>query len=147
MGRVWVVTSFTQFDPQHSWLIYMRPLTNSWKVLEFQSINVKTLKALVSMPSNRCVVVGCSNISDRNSRISLHKGSRLRQMDEICAFTSSKVQPTGRFVVCLKHFEDQRFVKSIHQNGTPIAAGILSNNLGRLLSLRSMTGCHEALLW
>ena len=73
------------------------------------------------MPASRCVVQGCSNISDVHKGISLHRCSP----DKLtCALWKRFVRthranfdPDSRFVVCSVHFEESCFERSVHMKG------------------------------
>lgn len=73
------------------------------------------------MPASRCVVQGCSNISDVDKGISLHRCSP----DKLtCALWKRFVRthranfdPDSRFVVCSVHFEESYFERSVHMKG------------------------------
>ena len=73
------------------------------------------------MPASRCVVHGCSNISDVDKGISLH---RCPPDKATCALWKRFVRthwatfdPDSRFVVCSVHFEESCFERSVHMKG------------------------------
>lgn len=73
------------------------------------------------MPTSRCVVQGCSNISDVDKGISLH---RCLPDKVTCALRKCFVwthwenfHPDSRFVVCSVHFEESCFERSVHMKG------------------------------
>ena len=65
------------------------------------------------MPSSRCVVHGCSNYANRNAGISLHLSpieNKIRVLwVQFVKTHRVNFNPTGRFVICSAHFDDQCF--------------------------------------
>ena len=73
------------------------------------------------MPSTRCVVQDCSNVSDKNTGISLHKSPNDESLRRIWVkFVQMKranVYPSSRerrFMICLEHFSTDCFERLFH---------------------------------
>lgn len=68
------------------------------------------------MPGSRCVVQGCNNVSNRKAGIGLHI-SPLVTLERSKWATwirqhRKNFSPTGRFMVCSKHFKNDCFLRS-----------------------------------
>ncbi|KAJ7331122.1 THAP domain containing [Desmophyllum pertusum] len=74
------------------------------------------------MPGRRCVVYGCSNISNPEGGISVHISPASKSMrDKWLRFVRThrvNFSPTGRFVVCSDHFNLESFERSFHVEGS-----------------------------
>ncbi|XP_031552628.1 THAP domain-containing protein 1-like, partial [Actinia tenebrosa] len=70
------------------------------------------------MPSNRCVVQGCSNKSDPKNGISVHSSpiNKLERAKWKRFVTTHRInfEPENRFTVCSEHFEDSCFERAVH---------------------------------
>jgi hypothetical protein len=75
------------------------------------------------MPSQRCVVQGCSNTSNLQQGISIHKSPKdKRTLSKWCKFVKThrlNFDPCGRFVICSEHFENSCFRRKFHVEGSP----------------------------
>lgn len=73
------------------------------------------------MPSRRCVVQGCSNVSNISAGISVHKSpidKTLRAKWKAFVGTHrAHFNPDGRFAVCSDHFSPDSFERSVHVDG------------------------------
>lgn len=73
------------------------------------------------MPSNRCVVQGCSNQSDPKNGISLHLSptdkTECAKWKRFVDIHSANFEPQNRFVVCSKHFEGSCFERVMNVQG------------------------------
>ena len=76
------------------------------------------------MPSTRCVVQDCSNTSDKNAGISLHKSPNDESLRRIWVrFVQTKranFYPSTRetrFMICSEHFSTDWFERLFHLNG------------------------------
>ena len=86
------------------------------------------------MPSRRCVVQGCSNVSDISAGISVHKSPIDKTLStKWKAFLGTHrahFKPDGRFAVCSDHFTPDSFERSVHVDGAVRRLkGFLSNHL------------------
>lgn len=85
--------------------------------------SLNDLNNIIAMPSARCVVIGCNNFSDKEKGISLHLSPKNKgDSDKWKRFVRTKrlnenFKPTGRFVVCSAHFENDCFTRSVHIPG------------------------------
>ena len=76
------------------------------------------------MPSTRCVVQDCSNMSDKNAGISLHKSPndesirriwvKFVQVKRANFYPSSR---ENRFMICSEHFSTDCFERLFHLSG------------------------------
>ena len=75
------------------------------------------------MPSQRCVVQGCSNTSNLELGISIHKSPKDKiTLSKWCKFVAThrlNFDPRGRFVICSEHFENSCFRRKVHVEGSP----------------------------
>ena len=65
----------------------------------------------------------CPNVADRNAGFSIHKSPKSpgRLRNEWIKFVRTKrsnFNPAGRFGVCSLHFENDKFVRLIHMEGS-----------------------------
>jgi len=75
------------------------------------------------MPSCRCVVQGCTNISNPKCGISIHSSpienaEQCAKWKRFIRIHRSNFNPEDRFVVCSEHFEDTCFTRSLHIEGS-----------------------------
>ena len=74
------------------------------------------------MPSSRCTVQGCSNISNHSAGISLHRspasGAVRDQWLRFVRKHRANFAPRGIFVVCSKHFTENCFERGLHVDGS-----------------------------
>lgn len=75
------------------------------------------------MPSSRCVVFGCSQKSDINTGISVHKSPENKEGSDkwkkFVRLHRANFNPNGRFAICSDHFDDSCFSRAIHVEGRP----------------------------
>ena len=74
------------------------------------------------MPSSRCTVQGCSNISNHSAGISLHRspasGAVRDQWLRFVRTHRANFAPRGIFVVCSEHFTENCFERGLHVDGS-----------------------------
>lgn len=74
------------------------------------------------MTPARCVIQGCSSVSDNKAGISIHfspksKGHSRNQWVRFVRTKRSNFKPTVRFGVCSFHFKIKQFVRQVHIEG------------------------------
>ena len=74
------------------------------------------------MPSSRCTVQGCSNISNHSAEISLHRspasGAVRDQWLRFVRTHRANFAPRGIFVVCSEHFTENCFERGLRVDGS-----------------------------
>ena len=76
----------------------------------------------VRMPSDRCVVQGCSNRSNLKAGISIHNSpinpAHRAKWKKCILLHRKNFNPEGRFAVCSDHFESSCFARQFHMEGS-----------------------------
>ena len=76
---------------------------------------------LQEMPSNRCVVQNCSNVSNPSEGISIHRSpsnsATYAKWIRFVRMHRAKFSPQGTFVVCSEHFSPECFQR-VHMQGS-----------------------------
>ena len=122
-GESWVeedVTSSNQdIKTNVATLVCRRGVRGSYFTVRRVSLSTPALEKI--MPSSRCVVQGCSNLSNPKAGISLHNSpvnpSLRAQWKRFVSAHRANFNLAGRFVICSEHFTEDCFARTIHVGG------------------------------
>lgn len=100
-------------------LVCRRGVRGSYFIVRRVSLSTPALEKI--MPSSRCVVQGCSNLSNPKAGISLHNSpvnpSLRAQWKRFVSAHRANFNLAGRFVICSEHFTEDCFARMIHVGG------------------------------